>query len=132
MNPTGAGVGSIFVGLLIVLGLAAVVYLVGVWAVANLRRGRVEEETTTAFPAQPQGEDDRREVEQVRERAVGAAAATEMAAREQSASGRPMRVVSQTPDSSGERPVDADHDRGVAPRAPGGDSEQRGGDRSPL
>lgn len=134
MNPTGAGVGSIIIGLLIVMALATAVYMLGVWAVANLRRGRVEQETSTTFEAQPRGKDDQRELEQVqeRERAVGADNATDKAIREQRAAGRPMRAVSQTPDRIGERPVDADHDRGVAPR-PGADgatpSEK---DRNPL
>jgi hypothetical protein len=122
MEPTGAGVGSIIIGLLMVMALATVVFLFGVWAVSNFRRGRVEEETSTSFADRPAGADDQRELAEVqeRERAVGAEGAAEQA------SGRPMRRVSQTPDRMGERPVDADHDRGVAPRDEGAAPADKG------
>lgn len=121
MEPTGAGVGSIIIGLLIVMALATAVYLFGVWAAGNFRRGRVEEETSTSFADRPAGADDRRELGEVRERerAVGAEGGAAAAAAAERASGRPMRPVSQTPEHMGERPVDADHDRGVAPRDEG-------------
>lgn len=129
MNPTGAGLGSIIVGLLIVMALATAVYMLGVWAVARMRHGRVEDETTISYPDQPQGADDRRAVEQIaeRERAVGSSGQPLT-----SASGSPMRTVSQTPEHIGERPVDADHDRGVAPRTTSDGTAPAGEERSPL
>jgi hypothetical protein len=52
-----------------------------------------------------------------------------MALHEQ-AVGEPVRPVRQSPTRS-ERPVDAEHDRGVAPRTTARDAEQEG-ERSPL
>jgi hypothetical protein len=119
MNSTGVGFGSIILGLLIVMALATAVYIFGVWAISRFRHGRVEEESTVSYPDQPQGTDDQRAVAQSQRK--------EPAPLEQ-AVGAGRRIVSQTPDRIGERPVDADHDRGVAPRddnrgsggAPGG------------
>jgi hypothetical protein len=114
MNPTGVGVGSILIGLLIVMTLATAVYLLGMWAVARMRRGRIEDETTITFPDQPRSEDDRREVEEVRARQRQEGGGTgDLSER---AVGHGMRPARQSPSHLGERPVDADHDRGVAPR----------------
>lgn len=130
MNPTDANLGSIIVGLLIVMTLATAVYMLGVWAIANMRRGRVEDETTITYPDQPQSADDRHAVERIAQREqAGMVAAEELHER---AVGRPMRPVSQTPDRIGERPVDADHDRGVAPRTHADGAAPAGDDRSPL
>ncbi len=65
MNMPGFGVGSIIIGLLLLVAVVALIYMLGVWAVAYMRRERVNEETDISYPAVPQGADDRRAVEQV-------------------------------------------------------------------
>lgn len=126
MNPNDVGLGPIIIGLLIVMTLATAVYMLGVFAVTRMRHSRVEEETTITFPDQPQGSDDQREVEQVLAREQGGETVHVDSA------GRPMRPVRQSPQHLGERPVDADHDRGVAPR-PGVDGPGTGKNtRNPL
>jgi hypothetical protein len=106
-NPIDPGIGSIFGGLALVLGLGLLVLLAGIWVAAQFRRGRVNEETDISYPSVPQSADDRRAVAEVhaRERAVGDDHGT---------TGPGMREVSQTP-TRAERPADAAHRRGVDP-----------------
>jgi hypothetical protein len=134
-NPLGPSFGSIIIGLILVMALATAIFLVGAWAVAQFRRGRVEEETDISYPDVPQSADDRRAVAKVydRERASGGVTsdtATDMELREQ-AVGQPVR---QSP-TRAERPADAEHDRGVAPRedrvGPSAAGDEHSG-RSPL
>ncbi len=117
-NPFDPGIGSILGGLAMVLVLGLVIYLFGVWVVAQFRRGRVNEETDIAYPSVPQSADDRREVAEIRqrERTVG----------DHSTAEGGMREVAQTP-SRAERPADAEHRRGVDPV---GDADSSG--RNPL
>jgi hypothetical protein len=105
-NPMAPGIGSVIGGLVGVFILALVIYLVGAWVVAQFRRGRVEEETDISYPSVPQGEDDRREVAQIRER--------ERAVGDHPVAATGMREVPQTP-TRAERPADAEHRRGVDP-----------------
>jgi hypothetical protein len=151
MNPNDVGIGSIVIGLLLVMGLAIAVYLFGVLIVSRFRSGRVNEESDITYPSNPQTDADRRALEQIQSREpsapVAADTATDMAMREQSAAvpsnniateeelrertvGGGMRVVRQSP-TQRERPVDANHDRGVAPRTNAAGTDQEG-DRSPL
>lgn len=106
-NPIDPGIGSIFGGLALVLGLGLVVLLAGIWVAAQFRRGRVNEETDISYPSVPQSADDQRAVAEVRhrERAVGDHDVVDAPG---------MREVPQTP-TRAERPVDAEHRRGVNP-----------------
>ena len=130
-NTTGFGGGSIIIGLLLMLAVAAVIFMFGVWAVAQLRRGRVNEETDISYPAVPQGADDRRAVEQVQAReksgTLQADNATDMELHEQAVS-QSMQPVRQSP-TQAERPADATYKRGVAPNS---DTSEAQDDRSPL
>jgi hypothetical protein len=105
-NPIDPGIGSIFGGLALVLGLGLVVLLAGIWVAAQFRRGRVNEETDISYPSVPQSADDRRAVAEVheRERVVGDNSTVESR----------MREIPQTP-TRAERPADAEHRRGVDP-----------------
>lgn len=133
MTPNEIGIGQIVLGLLLVMGLAVVVYLFGMLIVSRFRTGRVQEETDITYPAVPQSEDDRRAKEAIahRDATVAPDNATDMALHEQGARtphadtatdeelreramGEPMREMRQSPTRS-ERPVDADSDRGLAP-----------------
>ncbi len=98
-NPVDPGIGSIFGGFALVLGLGLVVLLFGIWIVAQFRRGRVNEETDISYPSVPQGAADQRAVAEVhnRERAVGESTVAD-------APGR--REIPQTPNRT-ERPIDA-------------------------
>lgn len=60
--------GTVIIGLLLVLAFAGVIYVFGAWAVANMRRGRINEETDITYPDQPQSEADKQAVAEVRER----------------------------------------------------------------
>jgi hypothetical protein len=126
-DPLTPGIGTIILGLLLVLALAAIIYMLGVWAVARMRQSRVAEETDTSYPATPQGADDRRAVEQIHARETNSTLpadnATDAALHEQ-AVGQGMRPVRQSPHHA-ERPVDAADRGGVAPT-------QGERDRNPL
>ncbi|NTU79067.1 MAG: hypothetical protein HGA45_06650 [Chloroflexales bacterium] len=73
-NALNPSVGSIILGLLLVLILAGVIYVIGVWAVAQFRRGRLNEETDSSYPETPQSGADRQAVAEVHERAQTAEA----------------------------------------------------------
>jgi hypothetical protein len=128
MNPNDAGIGSIVIGLLLVLAGAAAIYMFGMLIVSRFRAGRVNEETDITYPDNPQSDADRRAVETVHQNErVGADNATDMELHEQ-AVGEPIRPVRQSP-TQRERPADADYTPGVAPSRRAGDQD---GERSPL
>jgi len=108
-NGTGFGAGSIIIGLLLLLAVVASIYMLGVWAVAQMRRGRVNEETDISYPAVPQSADDRHAVEQVhaheQSSTLRADNATDAELHDQ-AVGQGMQPVRQSP-TKAERPVDA-------------------------
>jgi len=108
-NGTGFGAGSIIIGLVLVLAVAGIIYMLGVWAVAQMRRGRVNEETDISYPAVPQGADDRRAVEEVQaheQRATLLADNATDAELHDQAVGQGMQPVRQSP-TKAERPIDA-------------------------
>lgn len=130
MNPNDVGIGSILIGLLLVLAGAAAIYLFGMLIVSRFRAGRVNEETDITYPSNPQTEADRRAVETIHRRDSENLApdnATDVALHEQSV-GESARPVRQSP-TQVERPADASYTPGVAPNRSAGDRE---GERSPL
>lgn len=137
MISTGAGIGSIVLGLVMVLALALVIYALGAWVVGNFRRGRIEDETDISYPTNTTHPDDRRAQAEVQRRDQhalradnatdaqlhGQAAATPAAdtatdetLREQAVGAR--RPVRQSPARS-ERPADAFQEQGIAPKSEG-------------
>jgi Na+-transporting methylmalonyl-CoA/oxaloacetate decarboxylase gamma subunit len=118
--PIGPSLWQIVVGVLMLLVLAGVVYAIGALIAAQLRRGRIAEETDITYPAVPQSEADRRAVEQVHAREERVALQPDNAADaslHEQAVGSDVRPVRQSP-SHAERPADATERRGVAPVAP--------------
>lgn len=115
----GPSFGQVVLGLLTLLVLAGIIFAVGSLIVAQMRRGRVNEETDITYPNVPQSEADRRAVEHVHAHDERVALAPDNAIDanlHERAVGEGMRPVRQSP-TQAERPADAEQRRGVAPVA---------------
>jgi hypothetical protein len=102
MFETVPNPGTILGMLLIVILLGLAIYAFGAIVMAFFRRGRLEEETDIAYPAEPQSETDQRAVDYIHERDERAGSHI-VDADEEEVGGR--RRVRQSP-TQAERPVD--------------------------
>lgn len=102
MFETGPNPGTVIGMLLVVILLGLAIYAFGALVMGFFRRGRLEEETDTAYPAEPQSETDQRAVDYIHERDERATGHI-FDADEAELGGR--RVVRQSP-TQAERPVD--------------------------
>lgn len=104
-NPySNPPIGFILFGLAAVTLLTALIYVLGAKAAANMRAGRLNDQTDIPYPDKPQSGDDRASVNNARASDTGAGIATEEQLQELAVGDR--RIVPQTP-TSAERPADA-------------------------